>query len=517
MIKTEKKLYIFLLLLITSIFYLRVFFLDFVWDDIPQVIHNTTVKNFDLINMFIKDGEWGIAVRETKTPYYRPIFILSLAIDYLIAGENPAFFHTTNLILHLLLTLAIFYTLSYYFEDKFYAFLGSLFVALYPARAEAVVYVSARLHILGALFSILTFYLLKRYFTENNKKLYYLSVLTFFLSIFSFEMSLFLPVFVILENGFSKLKNTVKILAPHIVLIIIYFLARWLVLTKYIWFDVPFPTKFFTGLATFVKYLEIIFFPFNLKTFYENFDYFKKNIDLDVAFGFVLLSLLIYSLYISYKKNRVIFLGLLWFLLTFFFVSNIPYLMYPSLIAERYLYFPLIGLAFIIPECFRVSIKDENKKKIIIVSVTILFLIPAFYSIYKRTTPYKNNLLFWQEAIKDAPKNTYALDQLAQVYLGMNNYFEALRLYEIIAEINPGDFDNYTKMGNFYLKFGNYLNAEIYYNKALEIKEYDEAYWGLARVNILKNDFEKAKIYLEKAIKISPHKKKYRESLQSIR
>lgn len=512
----DKRIYLILLIIVASIPYIRVLFFDFVWDDIPQIIYNNTVKNFNILDIFTKEGEFGVTIRESKTPYYRPIFLLSLALDYFIFGENPAFFHLTNIIFHTLLTIIIFYVLSLYYEDKFYAFLGAFFVGIYPVRAEAVAYISARLHILGSLFTILAFYHFKRFLREDNKKFYVFSLLSYFLAVFCIEMSIFLPVFLIFEEGLDRVKRTVRLILPHLAIILIYLLARYLVLNKFIWLEVLFTTRLYTGLTTYIRYLQIIFFPFNLKVFYENFTYFKKIVDVSVVSGFVAFILSIYGLCLSYKKNRTVFLGLLWFFLTFFFISNIPYLMYPSLIAERYLYFPLIGLGFVIPEFFQILLKGVKEKKRVIIIFCLLFFIPSFYSIYERVFAYRDNQVFWERATKDAPQNIYALDQLAQVYLGMGNYFEALKLYESIEKINPNDFDNYTKIGDFYLRFGDHNSAEIYYNRALSIKEYDEALWGLARVYIIRNDLERAKNYLQRAIKLSPHKKKYKEALKGL-
>ncbi|MCX7991069.1 MAG: hypothetical protein N2999_03400 [Proteobacteria bacterium] len=516
MIKDKKKIFLFLLIVINLIFYAKALTLGFVWDDIPQIINNETVKNFKLIDIFTKDGESGIVGRESKTPYYRPVFLLSLAIDFLFFNDTPSLFHLTNIIFHVLLTIVLFLTLQYFFKDDLYAFIGTLIVSIYPARSEAVVYVSARLHILGGLFSLLTFYFLKKQEEENNKKFYYLSVFTYLLAVFSIEMTIFLPVFIIFEQGFYNLRKTLKLLIPHILIIVVYILIRWMVLNRFIWLDVPFPTRFFTGLSTFIKYLEISLFPFNLKVFYENFSYFKKSFDLNVLAGLVVLLSLFYGLWVSARKNRNVFLGLLWFFLTFFFVSNIPYIMYPSLISERYLYIPLIGLSFLIPEFVKLFVEKIEKKQIFIFSFIIIFSIPGFYTIYKRMLPYEDNHLFWLKAVESAPTNTYALDQLAQVYLGKEDYLSALMVYDKITQISPGDYDNYTKIGNFYLRFNDYITAEIYYNKALELSEYDEAYWGLARVNLIKNNTEKAKEYLNRAIKISPHKKKYRDMLQGL-
>ncbi len=510
---TRDRVYIFLIAISVIIAYFKIYSLDFVWDDIPQIIHNKTVKNFNIVDIFTKDGEYGIDVRESKTPYYRPFFMLSLVIDYLIFGARPALFHISNLIMHLVLTVVIFYLLSLYFDDRMYAFLGAFFIGIYPARAEAVLYVSARLHILGALFSTISMYLFKRYLMENRSLFYKLSCLAFFVGVFSLEMSIFLPLFILFEGGIEKIAERFKKLIPFFIIIVVYMIIRYLVLEKFIWLEVPFSTRLYTGFSTYLKYLEIIFNPFNLKTFYENYDFFTKSITVKALIGLLAAGLTFYGTFLSYKKNMNIFRGLCWFCLSFFFISNIPYIMYPSLISERYLYFPLIGLSFIIPEAVKAI---TYSKKNLIAGICVIFMLFSSYTIYKRASVYKSNRVFWENAVADAPKNIYAMDQLAQVYLAEKDPFRALSMYEKIMEINPADYDNYTKMGNFYLSFNNIDDAMRFYEKALSIHDYDEAYWGIARVYLYKGEKEKAKQYLERAINLSPKKKKYRDALRNI-
>ena len=51
MIREQKKLFLFLLILINLVFYGKALTLGFVWDDIPQIINNETVKNAKIIDI----------------------------------------------------------------------------------------------------------------------------------------------------------------------------------------------------------------------------------------------------------------------------------------------------------------------------------------------------------------------------------------------------------------------------------------------------------------------------------
>ena len=78
----------------------------FVFDDVPAILENFTIKNL------------GNIVRALAPPLTaagavgRPIVNLSLAINYALGGTHPVGYHIVNLCLHVLVALTLFSVLQ---------------------------------------------------------------------------------------------------------------------------------------------------------------------------------------------------------------------------------------------------------------------------------------------------------------------------------------------------------------------------------------------------------------------
>jgi hypothetical protein len=72
------------------------------WDDPDYVIHNHLLRD-------LSPGGIRTIAGAFVQGNYHPVTILSLAADYRLGKLNPAVYHRTNIILHVLATLAVFW------------------------------------------------------------------------------------------------------------------------------------------------------------------------------------------------------------------------------------------------------------------------------------------------------------------------------------------------------------------------------------------------------------------------
>src|SRR6056297_483317 len=89
-------------LLVTAMLYSGVgnFEFQMQWDDHEQVVNNETVKELSGDNLKKMFSGYVIGM-------YQPLTTLSFAFDHLIGGLDPARYHRTNLLLHLINVLLI--------------------------------------------------------------------------------------------------------------------------------------------------------------------------------------------------------------------------------------------------------------------------------------------------------------------------------------------------------------------------------------------------------------------------
>jgi len=165
-------------------------------------------KNF-LLNPHYR----GLGLDELRwmfTPFwghYTPLTWITLGLDYVLWGMDPAGYHLTNLFLHMVTALA-FYFLTLQLlrfatgsagEDEALwvgAAFAALFFSVHPLRVESVVWITERRDVLSGLFYVLTIltYLRAHDRVGRGTRWYCASVVLFACALLSKSMAVSVPV-----------------------------------------------------------------------------------------------------------------------------------------------------------------------------------------------------------------------------------------------------------------------------------------------------------------------------------
>ncbi len=144
------------LVLWTGLIYFRAIPHPFVYDDDPQILHNTAIQSFPSTLDYFRHGvDFNNDFNGQSGKFYRPIFYLSLWADYAVWGSNPAGFHTTNIILHALNGILVFELAAEVFSETL-ALLYALAWVTMPIQTEVVAWISGRGLSLATAFVLLT-------------------------------------------------------------------------------------------------------------------------------------------------------------------------------------------------------------------------------------------------------------------------------------------------------------------------------------------------------------------------
>lgn len=144
-----------LLLLVTAAAYSAVVRAGFVWDDFGLVVGNRLTGSLANTPRFFQVDLWdGALVEGGISGYYRPLMLLSLAVDRALYGLSPVGAHLQSLAWHLLAVWAL-HRLLRRFLDPPAALLGAAVFALHPCQSEVVAWVSARNDAMAAAFAFL--------------------------------------------------------------------------------------------------------------------------------------------------------------------------------------------------------------------------------------------------------------------------------------------------------------------------------------------------------------------------
>ncbi len=505
-IKNEKIYsYLAFIVFISLLVFANTLFFDYVWDDTHQIKYNRSLR--DIKNIY----DFFLSPIPEMPMYYRPIFMLSLLIDYQIWGPSPFGFHLTNILLNIFSNILIFIVVERIFKSRAIAFIAALIFAVHPSHSSSVSYISARNELLCGFFVLHAFSFYTKYKMERNKRIHLLLSLTFYiLALLSKEMAITMPFLVLLyEYAFHKedIRRDFKHIFLFIFTTFIYFLIRLLVLEAE---AQSFPLLW--RLATFSKVLLydlfMLFFPFFHKAFHkveilEGFSNF-----LSLLYLLCVLLILALTIFLS-KYDRRLFFPFTWIIISLIPATTIITFIYPTLVAERYLYIPSMGLAMFLAvfyyDIYNLITKKFPRKalflKIAFGLITLVFLVLTF----ERNFEYKDNLTLWKTAKEDEPYEPYVIDKLAQSLIEKKYYAQAeveLKRLEMIDYNNP---QVHQKLGNLYKRWGRYDLAEAKYLLALKFAPDDNLVLDdLADLYKRKGDLDRALSIFLRSIEIEP-------------
>lgn len=126
----------------------------FVWDDMPVIAENP---------FLISAGAWwrcfardfGLEITRQPVGYYRPLVFVSFVLNSGIGGLRPFAYHLTNILLHGLNTVLVFWLIAR-LAGRTCGWLGAAVFAVHPVHAESVAFIAGRSDLLCALFLLLT-------------------------------------------------------------------------------------------------------------------------------------------------------------------------------------------------------------------------------------------------------------------------------------------------------------------------------------------------------------------------
>ena len=146
------------LLLVTTLAFARLWWVSFSWDDEALVVDNRVTGSLANFRDFFTRDLWGTTKISTlKSGYYRPLMLVSLALDRAVFGISSAQAHVHSLLWHLLAVGALYAVIARLFGPSL-AIVGAALFALHPVQVEVLALVAARNDSMAAALSFLALY-----------------------------------------------------------------------------------------------------------------------------------------------------------------------------------------------------------------------------------------------------------------------------------------------------------------------------------------------------------------------
>ncbi|MCF6367021.1 MAG: tetratricopeptide repeat protein [Bacteroidales bacterium] len=418
-------LWLFLIVVLTTVAYYPTFDNEITsWDDEFYLNDNPYLK--DLSAESIK------TLFKTDTYYmgnYHPLSMVSLSIDYAIGGEdkngniNPFLYHLTNLVLHILVSLFVFWFVLLLLKNFNIAVIAALLFGVHTIHVESVAWISERKDVLYAFFFVASLISYLKYVDKKKLVWYFAALLLFLLSLFSKGQAVSLAITIILIDWIRKRNffNT-KLIAekiPFLALAVIFGLIAIGAQQESEALVDEQGYDFFQriGIASyaFMQYLYKLVLPINLSAIYPYPDIIKQTIPNLYYLMILPVGFIIYLTIRLFKKGKTILVfGIA------FFVANILLLLQfipvgSAVHADRYAYIPSIGFFILVSALLIRHIKNKPKHKNIIFGLTGMYIILLTALSFMRSDIWQNSETLWTDTIKKSPNSVIAWNNLGSL------------------------------------------------------------------------------------------------------
>ena len=494
-------------------------------DDSKYVTENRHVQNGLTLDSMI----WAFTT--TQVANWHPLTWLSHMLDCQLYGLNPKGHHLTNVFLHLLNTLLLFFILQRMTGALWRSGLVAAFFALHPLHVESVAWVAERKDVLSTLFWLLTMWGYIWYVERPRLTRYLLTLLAFTLGLMTKPMLVTMPCVLLLldywplkrfqlsqpggdtpattgifkEQGVPFLRLLLE-KTPFFALAaassIVTFLAQRSggavsALDVY-----PVKIRIANALVSYVSYIGQMVWPRGLAVFYPH-----PGTHLPgwhaVGAG-LLLACISIAVIRAARRHPYLAVGWLWYLGTLVPVIGLVQVGAQAM-ADRYTYVPLIGLFVIIAWSIPDLLAGNHYRKIVLSMAVGTVLLALTVSSWLQVQHWKNNLTLFKHALKVTAKNYVAHDSLGNALAQQGKVEEAIDHYYEALKIKPNLVNLHNNLGVALLEQRKVKEAMSHYDIALRLNaDYAETYnnFGVAWFTV--GEFDKAIAHYHEALRLDP-------------
>jgi tetratricopeptide (TPR) repeat protein len=529
--KGRTFLYLFLLIVATTISYSNHFNNSFHFDDSHTIENNIFIQDLGNIPLFFTDGTTFSSLPQNQS--YRPIVSASLALDYWLGGGYDLFyFHLSSYILFLLQGILMFFLLFRIFDNAFrsswnfyIAAAATAWYMLHPANAETINYIIARSDLQSTFFVVLAFVIYifsekgRRYFLylvpvaigalAKPPAVMFAPMLLFYVLLFEENSSLG---GIFSKKGLLPLKRALlRSLPAFIFCAVMYLIVDHF--TPKTWQSGGSSTFHYLITQPYVitHYFITFFFPVGLSA---DTDWTALTSISDIRFfigcAFIAVMIFIAFLFSKDARLRPATFGIVWFFLALIPSSSI--IPFAEVLNDHRIFFPYVGL--VISVCWTIGLllqkfaKEFAKKKtynLIVASCCILLLAGYAYGVYERNKVWHTEESLWEDVTVKSPKNARGMMNYGLAKMAKGDYATAEIYFKKAMELWPYYSFIHVNLGVLKSATGDLPAAENYFREGVRIgSNYPDTWYFYGKFLSEQRRYAEAVTHLKKCIELSP-------------
>ncbi len=345
---------------------------------------------------------------------YRPLSLITFAIEYRFFGESPHISHFFNIVILIVIVVLIYLLVIKLFLEKKgalfakkLAIITALLFLLHPIHTEVVANIKGRDELLSLLFSLLAFIAIVNYISVKKTLQLLLGGIYLFLALMSKENAIAFIFIIPLALWFFANVSFKQIAISSLPLLVgaaIFLAIRNSVLGGFggsvagelmnnPFINATVAQKYATILYTWAIYLKLLLFPHPL-----TYDYYPYHIPLVgfsnplVIFAILFVVAVLFVAFAGIKKKSVVAFSIIAFAATFSMVSNLLFTV-GTFMNERFMFMPslfwCLAISYLALNYYRAE-KKRTKFILVIAVIYVLGFYPA--KIIARNRAWKNDL-----------------------------------------------------------------------------------------------------------------------------
>jgi len=469
---------------------------------------------------------------------WHPVTTLSHMLDCQLWGVNPAGHHATNVLLHAIAAMLLFYLLNTMTGRMWpSAFVAAVF-AIHPLRAESVAWISERKDVLSGVFFMLTIAAYIRYVRRRSQARYLLVMVVFALGLMSKPTLVTLPLLLLLLDAWPlgqwqidnhrSLNESAGVLGsvrslvrsrcfvdklPLMLLSLGCSTITVLAQRQTVSYGqgLALSSRLGNALTSYVIYIAQMLWPTRLAVFYPNP---ADHLTWLTVSSSALLLAGVTILVLRLRKTRpYLAVGWFWYLVILVPMIGIVQVGLQGS-ADRYTYLAQIGLYLGIT-WFAAELpllKLPVPKPILATTGAVVVMLLAWCASVQ-TGSWKDTESLWLHALAVTRNNDIAHNNVATLLLQRGNVDEAISHYQAALAISPRyDTPNHlspaiieNSLGNAFAQKGNLDIAAAHYRRSVQMRpDFADAGSNLAAMLFRKGDLTGAISVYQKVVTLPP-------------
>ncbi len=512
----QKKLFLLLLVVLIFVVYGQAVNYEFVGYDDSQYIP-LSAKKISAASIY-----WAFTSLDAAN--WHPLTWLSLILDYNLYGAHAGGYHLTNIMLHALNSLLLFFLLHKMTGTFYRSFFVAALFALHPLHVESVAWVAERKDVLSTFFWFTTIWAYYIYSKAPDWRKYLLVIFSFMLGLMAKPMLVTLPFALLLldywplgrmisaqqlsSNAAMAKKSFASLIGekvPLFILTLFSCIITYIAQTGYHAVvsleNISLARRILNAFNSYGAYLAKTFSLRNLGVFYPYPDKFDIP---ETAAAIITVIALSALAVILIKKIPYLLTGWFWFLGTLVPVIGIVQVGAQAM-ADRYTYVPLVGVFIVLAWGLRDLLSKIQYGKYLGMIAAIIFFAAAVPAAYYRVQIWENNFTLFGHAVEFDKKKYIAYHIIGYNAAKYGENEKALYYYYLTLQFNPRYDPAYLNAGNVLQKMGKLDEALNCYQKAWEINNRSsDALYNMGIILVLQNKPAEAVGRFREALKIKP-------------